>query len=617
MEDTPSKATGIPRLSKLPRPQSGIPKPTSALPRPASVIRPSPSRESLASTGTTATRTGGADFRNSRLRSAASTDQLRNSQSSTPRNPRLRTSISRDHLRSAAIGTPSSPTPRASRPPPLSGVSPARVGGTPSRKASTTFQAIPDEETQPEQESGESNEVIFRRRLTLTRRPSETFSISSLQDIIGVNDVGLPASSEGDDAPDASKPRSLRPRPSLSERTMETLASIPSSPALRKKPSSSFFDGNQNRHRSSSRASRPGSSYSSDERAPSRGGSRPGSSGRIESYGVSTSKSVAAMKTPLSTIKGTPESRQVRDAKTPSLRKSTSRTSISGVSKLPTGLGSSGENTASPAKKSYGMLPPKSKPAAARSNKPLLRKPSVAGLDASGTVASWDGTIQPAGSTLGGNDDSASPSAYRKSSAALRDQIAKAKAAKRAATRQPSTALDASDSQEVPIVPSDDGFDFGVHHDPFNLKRGESSSKKVLQQRISAGRTTGRLNIAALDLKEIPAEVTQMYDLSSIGANDGSWAESVDLTRFVAADNELEKLDDSLFPDLGPGGLDDDEQPNIFGDLETLDLHGNLLIAVPLGFQRLSHLTSLNLVRPQYYPAYFGSRLIVCSRQIG
>lgn len=610
MEDTPSKATGIPRLSKLPRPQSGIPKPTSALPRPASVIRPSPSRESLASTGSTAARTGGAEPRNSRLRSAASTDQLRSSQSSTPRNPRLRTSISRDHLRSAANGTPGSPTPRASRPPPLSGVSPARVGATPSRKASTTFQTIPDEEAQPEQESGESSGVIFRRRLTLTRRPSETFSISSLQDIIGVNDDGgLPPSSEGDDAPDTVKPRSLRPRPSLSERTMETLASIPSSPALRKTPSSSFFDGNQNRHRSSSRASRPGSSYSSDERAPSRGGSRPGSSGRIESYRASASKSsVAAMKTPLSTIKGTPESRQVRDAKTPSLRKSTSRASISGVSKLPTGLGSSAENTASPARKTYGMLPPKSKPAAARSNKPLLRKPSVAGLDASVPDASWDGTIQPASSTLGGNDDSASPSAYRKSSAALRDQIAKAKAAKRATTRQPSTTLDAPDSQEVPIVPSDDGFDFGVHHDPFNLKRGESSSKKVLQQRISAGRTTGRLNIAALDLKEIPAEVTQMYDLSSIGANDGSWAESVDLTRFVAADNELEKLDDSLFPDSSPDGLGDDEQPNIFGGLETLDLHGNLLIAVPLGFQRLSHLTSLNLVRA-YYPAN-----LVCQR---
>lgn len=242
------------------------------------------------------------------------------------------------------------------------------------------------------------------------------------------------------------------------------------------------------------------------------------------------------------------------------------------------------------------MLPPKSKAAASRPGKPLLRKPSVPGLSGS---KPWDGTVQPASPSTPGNDGSESPSSYRKSSAALRDQIAKAKAAKRAAARQPSTTFDATDSQDVPIVPSDDGFDFGVYHDPFNLKRGESSAKKVLQQRISAARTTGRLNIAALDLKEIPVDVTKMYDLGSIGADDGSWAESVDLTRFVAADNELEKLDDKLFPNSSTEDLGDEEaeQGNIFGGLETLDLHGNLLVEVPAGFQRLSHVTSLNLVR--------------------
>lgn len=155
------------------------------------------------------------------------------------------------------------------------------------------------------------------------------------------------------------------------------------------------------------------------------------------------------------------------------------------------------------------------------------------------------------------------------------------------------------EERERPIVPVDDGFDFGVtHEDPFNLRRGENPGKKVLLQRVTAARTTGRLNIAALNLKEIPVEVMKMYDLESIGANDGSWAESVDVTRFVAADNEFETLDDFIFPDHAPSDPDDDSDGsgNIFGGLENLDLHNNLLVNVPLGFRRLNYLTSLNLV---------------------
>lgn len=150
-----------------------------------------------------------------------------------------------------------------------------------------------------------------------------------------------------------------------------------------------------------------------------------------------------------------------------------------------------------------------------------------------------------------------------------------------------------------PIIPSDDGFDFGVNHlDPFNSNRGVNPSKKVLDQRVRAARTSGRLNIAALELKEIPIEVMKMYDLESIGTYDGSWAESVDLTRFIAADNELEQLDDFLFPDNTPDRFDEAQatQGNIFGGLETIDLHGNLLVNLPLGLRRLPCLTSLNLV---------------------
>lgn len=218
----------------------------------------------------------------------------------------------------------------------------------------------------------------------------------------------------------------------------------------------------------------------------------------------------------------------------------------------------------------------------------------------------WDGTIAPSPSSkIAGTNEPATPPSARKSSAALREQIAKARAAKKAAMRQPEPA---PEEEERSIVPMDDGFDFGVAHtDPFNLRKGENPGKKVLQQRVATARTTGRLNIAALNLKEIPVEVMKMYDLSSIGANDGSWAESVDLTRFIGADNEFETLDDFIFPDRRPGYVDDDDEGsgNIFGGLETMDLHGNLLVSVPIGFRQLNFLTSLNLVSLRMIVTYF------------
>lgn len=115
---------------------------------------------------------------------------------------------------------------------------------------------------------------------------------------------------------------------------------------------------------------------------------------------------------------------------------------------------------------------------------------------------------------------------------------------------------------------------------------------------MAVARTSGRLNIAALSLKEIPPEVLNMYNLDSIGGG-ASWAESVDLTRFVAADNELEMIEESLFPDIDPEGLAENEDTEgcLFGGLETLDLHGNMLISLPMGLRRLALLTSLNLVR--------------------
>jgi hypothetical protein len=181
----------------------------------------------------------------------------------------------------------------------------------------------------------------------------------------------------------------------------------------------------------------------------------------------------------------------------------------------------------------------------------------------------------------------------RKSSLALRDQIAKAKAAKRAGA----TKSMAQNGSETPVIPADT-FDFGLSDDPFNQQIKQNGSKGLLRKRVDAARTDGRLNIAAMGLKEIPEEVLNMYNLEYIGAQGGSWAESVDLTRFVAADNDLELIGDDVFPDIDPRESVDDEdfRGNQFGGLETLDLHGNVLTTLPLGLRRLELLTTLNLV---------------------
>jgi hypothetical protein len=250
----------------------------------------------------------------------------------------------------------------------------------------------------------------------------------------------------------------------------------------------------------------------------------------------------------------------------------------------------------------HGLYKKLSTPALDQTSNESDASRNVSSNSAQSTNSAWDGSIPSLSSTtasLTTTDSEKSPMSNRKSSAALREQIAKAKAAKRAAMKQAITGEVKAQDTEMSIVPSDDGFDFGVtHSDPFNLKRGESPSKRVLTQRVSAARTTGKLNISALGLKEIPLEVMKMYELESIGTYDGSWAESVDLTRFIAADNEFETLDDFIFPDSSPESLqeDDEGKGNIFGGLETLDLHGNLLISIPIGFRRLTHLTSLNLV---------------------
>jgi hypothetical protein len=183
-------------------------------------------------------------------------------------------------------------------------------------------------------------------------------------------------------------------------------------------------------------------------------------------------------------------------------------------------------------------------------------------------------------------DQSQSPSS--KSSAALREQIRKAKLARKSSGAKHSLQA----SEDVAVAMPD--FD-AAHEDPFNqLPKGGAS---VIRRRADSARSDGRLNISALALKEIPEEVLKMYDYEYNKDSSGvAWGEAVDLTKFIAADNELEAIPDEIFPDTSADAPDDDDTPVQFGGLELLDLHGNHLTALPVGIRRLERLTLLNLV---------------------
>lgn len=170
------------------------------------------------------------------------------------------------------------------------------------------------------------------------------------------------------------------------------------------------------------------------------------------------------------------------------------------------------------------------------------------------------------------------------SSAALRDQIAKAKAAKRtpAVSKGQSSVNQFDDSRFDPFA------------DPFNTKPQDGNG--LLRKRIDAARSDGRLNLAGLSLKQIPDDVLTMYDQRE--DSNMNWSQMTDLVRFVAADNELDTISDDIFPDIATEVAMDDEKEVKglqFRSVEMIDFHGNNLQTVPSGLRWMDRLTVLNL----------------------
>ncbi|KAI1846427.1 hypothetical protein JX266_007632 [Neoarthrinium moseri] len=624
---TTTNTTGN-RSSALPRPTSRLPQPrASAIPAPASTVRHAASSDGL------------------RGRPAAAQSSTPNDLRAAANPPRLRAPASREQLRGPTTPTSALRKPQRSIAPPLSSQTALRGAAAAAGTSTNAGTRSRSASREPARHAAppSAGDDRFKKPLLPRRRPSGQFTPALYQQNEAVihdddspsDEPPPPWSASTPTRPntdaDASQARPAISRPSLAERTMETLSQLPSSPAIKRR-GSNFFDSEPSSRRPSSRAasggSRPGSSYQSDG-SFGKSLSRPGSSsGPSEGLYGGFKASTASHRPAAESTQGTPSRRGSAIVKPVGLK---TPSAASKIARNPS-LSAAGPRTPSP-EKTPGISVSKygSRTVAGRSLKPraslnsLYRKPSLSSLDqaASSTselpvrptrkisAASARSSVVTAGEdrnlssastvstalTAESVEESPGAATARKSSAALREQIAKAKAAKRAAAKPVPGARASATPLKSPLIPTDTTFDFGLPDDPFNQGHFEDSNRKVMQSRIETARTTGRLNIAAMGLKKIPDEVVKMYDLESIGGFSGAWAESIDLTRFVAADNELESIDDSIFPDADPGDFADDEDNmgHQFAGLESLDLHGNTLIALPIGLRRLQQLTSLNL----------------------
>ncbi|KAF2663825.1 L domain-like protein, partial [Microthyrium microscopicum] len=358
------------------------------------------------------------------------------------------------------------------------------------------------------------------------------------------DDTPIEAPHESPEAPEIG----VNTRLSLAERAVESISKLPPTPAKRRR--SSFFN--------------PDSPM-----AP-----RPSSAVGVRSWGDQDDMPPVP-KTPaltrLQNVAGTSRSRQSVGP-----GNAAGKRSVSTAQARPSLAGTKPTSTTKPAaKRPLGG----SKTVAARPTKP---RPALAGVfnGPNDAPTPKDGKPKP-------------PANAAKSSSALRDQIRAAKAAKKSLSERP-------EGSDVAIVPDSTGFEADLNDDPFNLQ--PKGGKLVMRRRVDTARSEGRLNIAGMSLKEIPEEVLKMYDYEYNKDQSGiAWGEVMNLTKFIAADNELESIPGEVFPDIDMNNLadDDDSLGPQFGGLEHLDLHGNLLFDVPPGLRRLTQLTSLNLSRNQ------------------
>ncbi|KAF2712221.1 L domain-like protein [Pleomassaria siparia CBS 279.74] len=431
--------------------------------------------------------------------------------------------------------------------------------------------------------------------------------------------------------PEPAKSVSRKSRPSLSDRTIESLSQLPPSPARGKGRRSSFLAaaengsdgsmppplrpasamGNNGRPMTSDgtpRPTTPRSFGSLAQRAPmttpgkrSMSASIPAKATSTPSKPPSVTRPVAQVKKqPLSqvlNVQSTPRVRPLSNSKTMTARTLKSRPSLAGI--FEQAISPPPTATAIPLTPSpTSITPSRTAPIAKKTAKPTLKPTNSSSAlreHIAKAKASRRSDVAPISVET--------PSKPSTSSSALREQIAKAKEAARRAT--PARQFgNGTPPKEVPAVKEGDfaiipdpvelaSFDFGLD-DPFN--QSSKGSKSLLQRRVNSARGDGRLNIAAMGLTEIPDDVLNMYKYNPDA--DVAWGEVVDLNVIIAADNDIQRISDQVFPDIDPeSAIDSDDPGPQFGSVHSLDFHGNVLRELPTGLRRLTQLSKLNLSR--------------------
>ncbi|KAL8932907.1 MAG: hypothetical protein Q9216_006618 [Gyalolechia sp. 2 TL-2023] len=334
---------------------------------------------------------------------------------------------------------------------------------------------------------------------------------------------------------DATRTNNRKPRPSLSDRAMETLSQIPPSPSPRRRQSG-FFP-------TDSPAIRPPSSM---------GRSRP-----VTSTGFYP---------PL------PTSRPTSPTKKPQITRP-SQMDASTPSKLAFGIGIMGRTRQRPptfGEKSSPRNPQNSARDPKAFNNTLRSSVRNTKDEAPGVKISERKKPTP----------SASPKPSSKSSAALRETIANAKAARRAAPKYE------ADEVIKPVHQNLDVCGFGAE---------DGIHVNVLRKRINSARSDGKLNISGMALMEFPEAILKMYEPDAM-TDGATWYESVGLVRLDASNNELEDLGwDSL--EKGLENREDQPYESIFSGLKSLNLSKNRLECLPSTVRDLDNLTVLNLSR--------------------
>ncbi|KAF2731781.1 L domain-like protein [Polyplosphaeria fusca] len=423
--------------------------------------------------------------------------------------------------------------------------------------------------------------------------------------------------------PEPVEPPRRKARPSLSDRTIESLSQLPASPAGKGRRRSSFFSADN----SMPPPARPASALGGSNRRPTTSDGTPQPApatprrlggltqrGSMTAPGkrsasttlpstTSTPSKASTLRTALQpkaqplaqrqNLQSTPRARPLSNSKTMTARTPKSRPSLTGIFDEAT----SPPGTAAP------LTPPPGRQTASNNRTPeTSRKVSNSSAALREQIAKAK-AARRSDVTVNADD---TPRKVSSSSGTLREQIAKAKEAARQAHATKQFRVD-TPPKEVPAVTENEfgiepdpeevsQFDFGFD-DPFN--QTSKGGKSVLRKRVDGARADGRLNIAAMALSEMPEEVLNMYKFNSDDATV-AWGEVVDLTTMIAADNEFATLPEKLFPDVDPeSSLGDDEDGPQFGAVQSIDLHGNMLTQLPIGLKWLSQLSKLNLARNQ------------------